>query len=62
MQDLQFLATSPYCNPGFHLGGSGGRLSPLGILLPPLEIVLLKFIIDVDKGLAKCMSSERMHM
>ena len=28
----------------------------------PLEIVLLKFIIDVDKCLTKCMSSESMHM
>ena len=37
--------------PGFHLGGGGG-----------LEIVLLKFIIDVEKCLTKCMSSESMHM
>ena len=41
---------------GFHLGGGrGGRL-------PHLEIVLIKFIIDVGKCLTKCMSSESMHM
>ena len=40
---------------GFHLGGWGRRL-------PPMEMVLLKLIIDVDKCLTKCMSSESMHM
>ena len=29
---------------------------------PPLGNVLLKFIINVDKCLAKCMSSESMHV
>ena len=28
----------------------------------PLEIVLLRFIVDVDKCMTKCMSSESMHM
>ena len=45
---------------GFHfiLGSREVAASPLGIFPPPpLEIVLLKFIIDVDKCLTKCMSS-----
>ena len=39
-----------------------GEDAPHGTFLPPLEIVLLKFTIDVDKCLTKCMSSESMHM
>ena len=39
----------------FIKGGRGGG-SP-----PPLEIVLSKLFIDVDKCLTKCMSSESMH-
>ena len=48
--------------PGFHLEGGGQQgkhCSPLEF--PPLEIVLLKFIIDVEY-LTKCMSNESMHM
>ena len=42
-------------------GGGGGRgLEPFWASL--LEIVLLKFVIDVDKCLTKCMSSGSMHM
>ena len=43
----------------------GSWLQPHGTFLPPpppKEIILLKFFIDVDKCLTKCMSSESMHM
>ena len=44
-------------------GGYRGGCPPLEpFFWPPLEIVLLKFIIDVDKCLTKYMSSESMHM
>ena len=45
---------------GFNLrGGSRGAPDSLELFCSlPLEIVLLKFIIDVDKCLTKCMSSE----
>ncbi len=47
-------------------GGGGGLATSLGTFPPPppppLKIVLLKFIIDVDKCLTKCMSNESMHM
>ena len=46
---------------GFHLrgGGQGDATAPLGTFHPPtLEVVRLKFIIDVDK----CKSSESMLM
>ena len=43
-------------------GGGGGGSFPLGTFLPPLEIVFFKCILDVDKCLTKCMSSESMHM
>ena len=55
--------------------GAEGTDAPLGTFSPclepfppawnlfePLEIVLLILIIDVDKCLTKCMSSESMHM
>ena len=45
---------------GGEKGGGGGGLSEPSC--PFLEIVLLKLIIDVDKCLTKCMSSESMHM
>ena len=40
--------------------GGGAEAAPLVPFCSPpsLEIVLLKFIIDVDKCLTKCMSSE----
>ena len=43
-------------------GGGGGGGGAWNLFPPPLEIVLLKFIIDIDKCLTKCMSSESMHM
>ena len=42
--------------------GRRAAAPPLGTFLPSFEIVLLKFIIDLDKCLIKCMSSESMHM
>ena len=48
----------------FHLGegGQGNSWPTLEPSPPHLEIVLLKFIIDVDKCLTKCLSSESVHM
>ena len=42
--------------------GGGQGVALLEPFCPPLEIILLKFIIDVGKCLTKCMSSESMHM